>query len=55
MATTTTGRRAWALATRVIAPLCLVLMLVAASVALRADEPAKHFDIKAQPLAEANR
>jgi hypothetical protein len=49
----TTGRRVWALTIRTIAPLCLVLILVTAPVTVRAAEPTKHFDIKAQPLAEA--
>jgi hypothetical protein len=47
------GRWIRALAIRTSAPLWLVLMLVTAPGASRADEPTKHFDIKAQPLAEA--
>ena len=44
------GRRLRMLATRAIAHLCLAVMMIVAS---RADEATKHFDIKAQPLAEA--
>jgi iron complex outermembrane recepter protein len=32
---------------------CLALIMVAAPVAIHAEEPIKHFDIKAQPLSEA--
>jgi iron complex outermembrane receptor protein len=34
-------------------PVFLALMMVAAAVAVRADEATKHFDIRAQPLSEA--
>lgn len=32
---------------------CLALIVIAAPVAVRADEAAMHFEIKAQPLSEA--
>ena len=32
---------------------CLVLIMIAAPVTVRADEATMHFEIKAQPLAEA--
>jgi hemoglobin/transferrin/lactoferrin receptor protein len=47
------GRQVGQLSIRAIAHLCLALLMVTAPVAIRADEPVKHFDIKAQPLAEA--
>lgn len=47
------ARWVWDLSTRSTTLVCLALMMVAAPVAIHADEPTKHFDIKAQPLAEA--
>ena len=49
----TMARWGWDLSTRWMTLVCLALMMVTTPVALRADAPTKHFDIKAQPLSEA--
>jgi iron complex outermembrane recepter protein len=49
----TMARSVWNLSTRWMTPILLVLMMVTAPVAIHAEEPTKHFDIKAQPLSEA--
>jgi hypothetical protein len=38
---------------RCLTPVCLALMMLAAPLALQADDATMHFDIKAQPLSEA--
>jgi iron complex outermembrane recepter protein len=43
----------WNLSTRWMTPVLLALMMVAGPVVVHAEEPTKHFDIKAQPLSEA--
>ena len=50
------GRIAWWMrdrSTRWPMLVCLALIVVAAPVAIHADEATMHFDIKAQPLSEA--
>ncbi len=48
-----TARWVWDRSARWAALTCLALIVVAAPVAVHAEEATKHFDIKAQPLSEA--
>ena len=48
-----TARWIWDRSTSGPMLVCLALILIAAPVAVRADEATMHFEIKAQPLSEA--